>query len=117
LSPNLATYGLTKNSIPYLTKTLGKEMKDSKIGFHTLSPGMVLTDLIIPHVNSENAKVFNILCETPETVAKYLVPRIRATTGSGKSIRFLTKKKTIWRFLTSRKRKDRFFDIKGKLLH
>ncbi|MCE7737129.1 MAG: SDR family oxidoreductase [Candidatus Heimdallarchaeota archaeon] len=117
LSPKLATYGMTKNSIPYFTKTLRKEMTDSNVGIHTLSPGMVLTDLIIPHANSETSKIFNILCETPDTVAKYLVPRIRRTKGSGRSINFLTKKKVIWRFITAKKRKNRFFDLDGNLLY
>lgn len=117
LSPKLAAYGMTKNSIPYLTKTLQKEMKDSKIGLHTLSPGMVLTDLIIPHANPETSKIFNILCETPETVAKYLVPRIRLIKGTGRSIKYLTKRRVMWRFLTAKKRKNRFFDEEGKLLY
>ncbi|MHA2029393.1 MAG: SDR family oxidoreductase [Candidatus Kariarchaeaceae archaeon] len=116
LSPNLATYGMTKNSIPHLTKTLEKEVKGSNVGLHTLSPGMVITDLIIPHANKDNARVFNILAETPETVARYLVPKIKSIKGTGRKIRYLTKKKAMWRFFNAQKRKNRFFDTEGNLL-
>lgn len=116
LSPKLATYGITKNSIPYLTKTLAEENKEKNIGIHTISPGMVLTDLILPHVTKENTKIFNILCEKPDAVAKFLVPRMRKIAGTAKQISYLTKRKALWRFVNARKKKNRFFDNEGNLL-
>ncbi|OLS24578.1 MAG: 2-(R)-hydroxypropyl-CoM dehydrogenase [Candidatus Heimdallarchaeota archaeon LC_2] len=113
LSPKLATYGTTKRSIPYLSQTLAEENNGTNIGIHTISPGMVITDLIIPHVTSENANIFNILCEKPDVVANFLVPRMRKITGTAKQINYLTRRKVIWRFITSRKRKNRFFNDEG----
>ena len=52
------------------------------VGVHTLSPGMVITDLLL--TGNRNARAlwaFNILAEMPDTVAEYLVPRIRALAG------------------------------------
>jgi len=92
------------------TKTLVKETKGKGVGVHNLSPGMVLTDLLISHADKEAYKIFNILAEKPETVVKKLVPKIRAIKGTGKSIRFLTKRGVTWRFMTARRRKNRFFE-------
>jgi chlorophyll(ide) b reductase len=61
-------------------------------------------------------KIFNILSERPETVAKFLVPRIRDVKGTGKEISYLTKKRALWRFLTAWKRKKRFFDEEGNMI-
>jgi chlorophyll(ide) b reductase len=109
-SPSVAVYGATKASIPQLTKTLVKETKGMGVGVHNLSPGMVLTDLLLTHADKEAWKIFNILAEKPETVVKKLVPKIRAIKGTGKSIKYLTRKSVMWRFITARRRKNRFFD-------
>ena len=61
----------------------------------------------------QSTRIFNILAEKPETVAKFLVPRIKEIKGSGKSIRYLTRKGIMWRFFTANKRKNKFFDEKG----
>lgn len=33
------------------------------VGVHTLSPGMVLTDLLLDGATHQNKQIFNILCE------------------------------------------------------
>ena len=48
------------------------------IGIHTLSPGMVLTPLLLEGATDRNKAIFNILCEQPETVAAFLTPRVRS---------------------------------------
>lgn len=47
------------------------------VGIHTLSPGMVLTPLLLEGATDRNKAIFNVLCEQPETVAAFLVPRVR----------------------------------------
>lgn len=47
------------------------------VAIHTLSPGMVLTPLLLEGATDRNKAIFNILCEQPETVAAFLTPRIR----------------------------------------
>ena len=48
---------------------LGKSLKaeagalSSPVGIHTLSPGMVLTDLLLDGATYANKQIFNILCE------------------------------------------------------
>ena len=60
--------------------------------------------------------VFNILCEQPETVAAYLVPRVRTVAARGdvaRYIRFLTVPRAILRFLAAPFRVGRFFNSAG----
>ncbi|GIQ82186.1 short-chain dehydrogenase/reductase SDR [Kipferlia bialata] len=110
------TYGVSKNAIPYLSKVLGKETKGTGVGIHTISPGMVLTDLLLHDVTPEAVPIFNILAELPSSVADFLVPRIRATKegSSGTYHKMLTTPKVMWKFLTARSRKGRFFNEEGQ---
>ena len=60
--------------------------------------------------------MFNILCEQPETVAAYLVPRVRTVAARGdlaRYIRFLTPPRALLRFLAAPFRVDRFFNSAG----
>jgi len=111
-TPNFITYGMTKASYPQLLSSLLKENKNNQIGIHLLSPGMVLTKLLLSESNLKptTLKIFNILAEKSDTVAKWLVPRIRGVRGTGSYIRFLTFPGVIWRFSTAWARKNRFFD-------
>jgi chlorophyll(ide) b reductase len=57
------------------------QMQGLPVGIHTLSPGMVLTDLLLEGATDVNKQIFNVLCEQPETVAAFLVPRARTVAG------------------------------------
>lgn len=114
---NFAAYGATKRSIPQLISSLTIESKEKSIRFHQLSPGMVLTDLLL----SENQepkfrKIFNFLAEEPETVAEELVPQIRAAVLADKSntyIAYLTIPRAFFRLSTGfllGMRSKKFFD-------
>ena len=109
-APKNSIYGYSKNPIPYLTKTLQEEIKGTGVGVHGLSPGMVTTDLLLSELEPSHRKMINILADTPEVVAEFLVERARNVTGSGKNIMFLTNSKVMWRFLTSFQRKNRHID-------
>lgn len=71
-----------------------KNMDATNIGVHNMSPGMVTTELLMSGADTAQSKFFiNCMAEQPETVAEYLVPRVRDVPrkkGSGSSIRFLT---------------------------
>lgn len=49
------------------------------IGVHNLSPGMVLTDLLLMDASPVGRRFINVLADEPETVAAAVVPQIRAT--------------------------------------
>ena len=114
-----AAYGATKRAIPQLVDSLSIEARDTNLRVHALSPGMVLTDLLLRGSPEPIArKVFNFLAEEPETVADELVPRIRDVVAKDQKktyIQFLTVPKAAYRLSTGFLlgfRKNIFFDQK-----
>merc|ERR1712078_181890 len=76
-----------------------KETTPGKVNVHTLSPGMVFTDLLLNDSTPELRKFpFGVLAAQPEEVGEDLVPKILATSGNGKSVEFLTTDKVLTKF-------------------
>lgn len=103
-------YGTSKRALTYFTKGLAKELKNSPVKVGRLSPGMMLTDFITKSPTGEVSKVtqdsrfrkiFNTLGDRPETVAKFLVPRILSNTKQSAHIVWLTNLKAMKRFIMS----------------
>lgn len=101
-------YGTSKRALTYFTKGLAKELKDSPVKVGRLSPGMMLTEFITKSPTGETSsvtkddqfkKVFNILADKPETVAKFFVPRILSNTKQDAHIEWLTNMKSAKRFM------------------
>jgi chlorophyll(ide) b reductase len=117
-TPRFLTYGATKAGLIQTMRTLNAELKLAARApcVNLVQPGMVLTDLLLRSrttVEPELRHVFNILCETPDVVAAWLVPRLQAACrrgAAGTHIRFLTKLGVVGRFLTSRWRRNRLID-------
>ncbi|KAI3771515.1 hypothetical protein L6452_02680 [Arctium lappa] len=116
-TPLTAVYGSTKCGLRQLQSSLFKECKKSKVGVHTASPGMVLTDLLLSGSSIQNKQMFNIICELPETVARTLVPRMRVVKGSGKAINYLTPPRILLALVTAWLRRKRWFDDEGRALY
>ena len=115
-----AAYGATKRSIPQLTKSINKELRDSGISsvtVHNLSPGMVLTDLLLSESTPVVRRFFNVLAEEPQTVAEFLTPRVLSVEGNTPVyIRYLTNADAFRRILTGFPQivfGGRFFDAEG----
>lgn len=107
-------YGTSKHALTYFTKGLAKELKNSPIKIGRLSPGMMLTEFITKsptgersHVIEDNQfkKVFNILADKPETVAKFFIPKILNNTKQNAHIEWLTGVKSAQRFMMAPFRK------------
>jgi NADP-dependent 3-hydroxy acid dehydrogenase YdfG len=103
-------YGTSKCALTYFTKGLAKELKDSPVKTGRLSPGMMLTEFITKSPTGEISsvtqdkqfrRVFNILGDKPETVAKFFVPRILSNTKQDTHLVWLTNLKSTKRFLTT----------------
>ncbi|XP_042033454.1 probable chlorophyll(ide) b reductase NYC1, chloroplastic isoform X2 [Salvia splendens] len=116
-TPLTAVYGSTKCGLRQLQSSLLKESKKSKVGVHTASPGMVLTDLLLSGASVKNKQMFNIICELPETVARTLVPRMRVVKGNGKAINYLTPPRILLALVTAWLRRARWFDDQGRALY
>lgn len=109
-------YGTSKCALTYFMKGLARELEGTGVIAGRLSPGMMLTDFITKTPDGEQSevitdekfrKIFNILGDKPETVAKFFVPRILSNTRNNAQIAWLTNRKAAWRFMTAGFRKDR----------
>lgn len=109
-------YGTTKHALTYFMKGLAKELDGTGVIAGRLSPGMMLTDFITKTPDGEQSevisdekfkKLFNILADKPETVAKFFIPRILSNTKNDAQIAWLTNRKVAWRFMTAGLRKNR----------
>ncbi len=116
IQPKTILYGTTKRALRYFMKGLAKELEGTGVIAGRLSPGMMLTDFITKAPDGETSevlsndrfkRVFNILADKPETVAKFMIPRILRNTKNDALIAWLTNRKAAWRFLTASRRKDR----------
>ncbi|GMH33272.1 hypothetical protein BSKO_01106 [Bryopsis sp. KO-2023] len=91
-SKSACTHKTTKTALTQLTESLSQELVEAgitSIGVHNLSPGMVLTDLLLKDANVIARRFFNALAEEPETVAAVLVPQIRSLAGTNQGIDYL----------------------------
>jgi len=102
----LNLYGTTKRALTHFATAFAKEAADTPVKIGLLSPGMMVTDFLkgpsgeIRH--HENTKrIFNILGDKPDTVARFLVLNIMQNKGNGARIVWLTKKMIFWRFMKS----------------
>jgi len=81
----------SKKGVADLTRFLSGELKaagKTGIGVHELSPGLVLTELLLRDASAEAMRFFNVIAEKPEKVASVLVPKIRSISGRNRRIRY-----------------------------
>lgn len=115
----LSIYGTSKRAITYFTEALAKESEErnTNVLVGKLSPGIMITDFITNalgnkekiNLSEKTKKVYNILGDYPDVVAKYLVNGIINNTKNNAKIEWLTTKKAAWRFMTSSFNKRDFF--------
>ena len=115
VQPGLATYGASKRAVTYLTETLVKEAKDTNVKIGFLSPGIVVTHLLVGDYGDDTEafekakKIFNILGDRVETVTPYLADGVLGAKKSGSRVAWLTTPKIFGRFATAGIRKRDIF--------
>ena len=104
----LSVYGASKRSVRYIARAFAREAEGSGILFGTLSPGLMITDFTMSRIDRSDPKqwertkkIFNIIADRPETVARFVVPRVLSTRKNGTRIAWLTRRKIIFRFMTA----------------
>lgn len=114
----LSVYGTSKRGLTYFLKALAKEVEEKKLNVHIglLSPGIMITDFITHSMGNEEfelpektKKVYNILGDYPDVIAKFLVEKIVENKKNGVRINWLTNRKAAFRFMTSGFNKRDFF--------
>jgi len=95
-------------ALRYFTRSLQREVKGKPVIVGTMSPGIVVTDLLIQGIESRpvaeqagTKRMLSILADTVETVTPFLVENALANTRPNPEIAWLTTPKVIWRFLSS----------------
>ncbi len=115
----MQVYGTAKNSIAYIRKALSQEYKKTNVKICSIQPGMAVTNLIIGEPGTKFDKsaywVFNVISDTTENIADKLVPMMKSNTKGNTVLKYTSTLKTIWKFFTSWRFKDRFFDSEGNL--
>lgn len=107
MADRMTYYGMTKRALTYFTKSAAKEARNTKVKIGTLSPGMVVTDLLLsgmPEDEKEKKsliKIVNILADKVETVTPFLVKGMLKNCKNGASISWLTNRKVLARFFLS----------------
>lgn len=103
----LAFYGSTKAAIHYFTQALAAEAKGTPVIIGALAPGMVATDMITmqyqnqPEAWERDRRIFNIIGDTLENVAPWLVERMLQNRQNGVRLAYTSGGKMMWRFLSS----------------
>lgn len=130
-TPGYVTYGATKRGLPQMTDSLVAEVAGKTQGYewpknvkgsvniHTLSPGMVFTDLLLKDSTAELRKFpFSVLAATPDEVAADLVPKMLAVKGTGTFVEYLSTQRTLAKFFNRfvRQIKSDIIDEKGNVI-
>jgi len=118
-SPTSEPHRISKRAVALTTAELRRELRAGRIdsvGVHELSPGLVLTGLLLKDAGRDERRFFNAVAELPESVAAVLVPRIRRAKGIGGTIRFRSVPHMLARQFAALFGfgKSRFFDPDGR---
>lgn len=76
-TPKFSVYGATKAGVVQFTRSLQREWKDGKVDVHVVSPGMMLTPLLLENLDDDTFEKISKFCSDPEIVAHHIVPRMR----------------------------------------
>ena len=106
--PSMNVYGATKRAVRYLARGLSKEVRGTRTAIVAISPGMVKTDLLVGDLGNRPSaernrleRFFSILADDVATVSPFIVRRLLAGPKNGERIAWLTRSKTIGRFIVS----------------
>ena len=121
-TPMYSAYGCCKAAVRQFARSLQSESPPSAV-VGLLSPGLVLTDLLLDGNHSPRTKAaFNVLAQLPETCAAQLVPRIRAAhvqavrhhASRGPHLRVLTPATAALQLMAFPWTRRRYFDALGR---
>jgi short-subunit dehydrogenase len=117
--PTASVYGATKYALRYFTRALVQELENTPVKMCYLSPGMVITDMLVPPPEKrdqrwdETKKFLNIMADTVETVTPFLVEGMLKANRNGDAVRWLTRAKIMRRRLMAKVRTRDLFTPLG----
>lgn len=115
----LSIYGTTKRAITYFTEALAKEVKTKNlpICIGKITPGIMITNFISTSLgdgeeiilSEQTKRIYNILGDYPETIAKFMVDKIVKNKKNGVKFTWLSNSRAFRRFLFAGFTKRNFF--------
>lgn len=115
----LSIYGTSKRGVTYFTEALAHESKELDTGvlIGKITPGIMITNFIHTslgdgekiELDAKTKKVYNILGDYPEDIARFMVDKIIKNKKNNVKFTWLTNRKAAWRFMTSGFNKRNFF--------
>jgi len=106
-TPGWTAYGATKRGMPQLTKSILKEMDKyggvENVSLHTMSPGMVFTDMLLSDATPNERKFFDILADEPDQVGEELIQKVlpvAASDETGANLQYLDTPRILQRILS-----------------
>lgn len=90
-SPTAVHHRASKRAVALTTSLVRQQLRTAgirSIAVHELSPGLVMTGLLLRDASPGQRKVLDVLAESPERVASVLVSRIRQDGGGGRTVRY-----------------------------
>ena len=116
----LSLYGTAKRAVTYFTEALANEAKilNTNVLIGKITPGIMITNFINTalgdgdkiELDDKTKKIYNILGDYPETIAKYMVNKIIMNQKNNVKFTWLTGGRAAWRFMTSSINKRNFFE-------
>jgi len=113
--PTVSVYGSTKCALRHFTKSMAAELKGTPVKVCYLSPGIVITDLLVPPPDQrgvgweQSKKILNLLADNVETVTPFLVDGMLNVKEGGEAVRWLTPGKIMRRkFMMLFRKRDVF---------
>ena len=111
----MTIYGTTKSALTYFTRSFAHEARGTAVQIGTISPGMVVTDMLRRTVSDgspesrKKQQFFNIMADDVATVAAFLTKKMLAATAQSPRIRWLTKPRMAAKILMAPFRRRNFF--------
>lgn len=116
----LSIYGMSKRAVTYFTDALIHETKEKNINITIgkITPGIMITNFISMSLgdgqkiilDDKTKKIYNILGDYPETIAKFMVSKIIKNKKKYPKFVFLSNRRAAWRFMTSGFNKKNYFE-------
>lgn len=118
--PGMSVYGATKRAIRYFTASVAAELEGGNVKIGSLSPGIVVTDLLVDVYREGDAKnwnasrwLFEVIADPVEPVAAWLAARVLAGPKHGEHVAWMTVPKAMLRMINPHYHRRGLF--KGRL--
>ena len=108
LIDKLTLYGTSKRAVTYFTESLAHELKNYNIKVGKITPGIMITNFITHSLgdgeeiklDEKTKKIYNILGDYPETIAKFMVNKIINNNKKNPKFVWLSNFRAFSRFMT-----------------